>query len=89
MGTAAFMDEARRFPALAEFLTVTQVDGQKREPASLILFVEDGWPKICLSDRQLGRVCFHTDQTFLGCLEGLEANLEAGQVDWRAKRGKK
>lgn len=86
MGAAGLMSEGKRFPALFEFLTTTLVDGRKREPSSLILFVEDGYPKVCLSDRDASRVCFTTAGGFLEALEDLEANLQAGQVDWRAKR---
>jgi len=86
VGAAGLLDESRRFPALFEFLTTTLVDGRKREPSSLILFVEDGYPKVCLSDRDASRVCFTTAGGFLEALDDLEANLEEGTVDWRAKK---
>lgn len=80
------LEESRRFPTLSEFLTVTAIDGVKREPSSLILFVEAGYPKVCLSDRHFNRVAFSTAGSFLEALEALEENLEAGLVDWRAKK---
>lgn len=86
VGAAGLLEEARRFPALFEFLTTTMVDGRKREPSSLILFVEDGYPKVCLSDRDASRVTFVTSGGFLEALDDLEANLVEGTVDWRAKR---
>jgi len=48
--------------------------------------VEDGYAKVCLSDRDASRVAFQTAGGFLEALEGLEINLQAGAVDWRAKR---
>jgi len=80
------VEELARFPAIWEFLSVTEVDGRKREPSSLILFVEAGWPKVCLSDRDRQMTCFETGGTFLEALEALETNLEAGMVDWRKKK---
>lgn len=89
VGNEGLFREAARFPAIHDFLTCTSVEGRKREASSLIMFVEDGQPKVCLSDRDQGRVCFHTGEGFQDALESLEANLQAGVVDWRKKKGYK
>jgi len=89
VGVAGMLREATRFPAIFDFLTATLIEGRKREASSLIFFVEGGQPKVCLSVRDGGRVCFHTGEGFQDALESLEANLQAGVVDWRRKKGYK
>ena len=55
-------------------------------PSTLLLFVEDGLCKLCLSDRDNDMVCFRGARTFLEALEGLERALQAGEAEWRQKR---
>jgi hypothetical protein len=86
-GCAVGADDAARWPALLEFLTAgVWPDGTSRIPGSLVLFVEEGRLKMCLSDRAQGTVAFLTGQEVLGLLDGCEAQLRDGTGDWRPTR---
>jgi len=58
-------------------------DGSPREPATLILLVDLGRWKVCLSDRANNRVAWLSADTLGGLLEGLEAGLVEDKLDWR------
>lgn len=73
-----------RCPALWEYLSLCQwEDASPREPATLILVVEEGRWKACLSDRANGRVGWRTADTLAGLLDALEAALVTDVMDWR------
>lgn len=74
----------RAAPSLAEFLTVRSYDdGTPRQPGSLIVFVEGGQVKLCLSDRAEGLVAFVTAATLSDALLKASQALEEGTLDWR------
>lgn len=76
-----------RCPALWEYLTLLSwEDGAPREPATMILMVEEGRWKACLSDRATGRTLWRVGDTLAALLEALEGSLASGEADWR--RGK-
>jgi len=75
-------------PALSEHLILTQyMDGTPRQTSTLLIFVDEGVLKLCLSDREVGRTCFVTGRTFEEALKTLDAGLVDDTLDWRTKRG--
>lgn len=75
---------AENYPALFEYMTVVEWSkGQSRETLSLRLFAEDGRWKVCLTDRETGRVAFVTGDSVEGLLLAADEQLRAGNVDWR------
>jgi len=80
-------DFAKRFPCLHEWLTLDQwEDGTARAPSTLMLFLDDGRPKGCLSDRDEGKVAFVAAWTFTDVLTALEEGLLADSLDWRSNQ---
>lgn len=78
---------SKEFPALWDLITCTRFsDGSLRTPATLIMFVEDGMWKACLSDRETGRVAFVTADCQNALLPSLEDALQTGKLDWRVSR---
>jgi len=88
MGTSSF---AVTYPALYEFLSVDcWPDGEPRDCGSLILFVEEGLLKVCLSDRAQDMVAFRSGCDLADCLSSIDSGLQDGSLDWRqGKRGGK
>ena len=85
-----------RYPALYEWLSLDQYDdGQPRETATLLVFLDDGAFKVCLNDRDQGRSLWATGGSFDASLQALEAFLATGEGDWRSsgqgrqKKGRK
>lgn len=75
---------AALYPALWEYLTLAVWDdGGPREPATLLLFVGEGRWKACLNDKANDRTGWRSAESFAGLLEGLEAGLAGGGMDWR------
>jgi hypothetical protein len=84
---AATAEDLARWPAILEFVGAEQwPDGSQRVPGSLVLFVEQGRLKGCLSDKDQGLVLFVTGCGLLDLMDGLEATLEGGNGDWRPTR---
>ncbi len=80
-------DWGTRLPAITEFLTaIVWDDGTPRLRGSLILFSEEGLWKLCLSDKDSGRVAFVTAQTPVEVFGAAEKGLAAGSLDWRASK---
>ena len=78
---------ARMYPVLASQLSETSWDdGSSREVSTLLLFVEGGRWKACLSERSTGRVGFLSQDTLAGLLISLEGHLVAEDLDWRQSR---
>lgn len=77
------------FPALGEFLTETKYpDGKSRETSTITVFVQDGMVKVCLNDRDQGRVLFRAGEDVVTALQALEDALTGDDADWRAAAGK-
>lgn len=73
------------FPALAEFLAATSwSDASLRIPGTLTLFVDESVWKICLSDKDQGRVAFVTGLSPLEAFQAAERGLVSSSLDWRA-----
>lgn len=80
---------AKAFPATWEYLSVdTHKDGSSRHTSSLTIFVDEGLLKCCLSDKEAGEVAFWSADSWEELLTALEADLAAGQGDWRASKNK-
>ena len=52
--------------------------------AALSVFVEAGWVKVALNDKDQRRSCYVSSETLSSCLEALELGLAGNTVDWRA-----
>lgn len=83
-GTA---DDQSRWPALVEFLgSCSWPDGQERRPGTLLIFLDEGRLKACLSDRAQGLVLFTTGDSVTGLIDAVEASLCDPRADWRRAR---
>lgn len=80
-----------RYPTLMEFLTLMRwPDGTMRETGTLLLFIDLGFVKCCLSDRDSGEVAFLTAPSVDALLGSVEAGLTANTIEWRfSKSGPK
>lgn len=80
-------DLSKRWPTLWEYLSSAKWDdGSVRETSTLMLLVDEGRLKGCLNDRALERSCWVAADSLMGLLESLEAALESGGTDWRARK---
>lgn len=80
-------EDAQRFEALLEFVgQEVWPDGTHREPGTLLLFVEEGKVKACLSDRAQSLVMFVSGRGLLEAMDAAESSLRAGKADWRRSR---
>lgn len=79
----------KSYPALWSFLTATAFpDGDRRQPGTILLFLDQGRLKACLSDRECSEVAFVTGSTPESLLERVEVGLASCDLDWRpANRG--
>jgi hypothetical protein len=79
--------EMEKWGAVLEFLFAeTYPDGGERKTGTLLLFVDEGRLKVCLSDRDQGLVGFVTGSTVMEVLMAAESSLRQDSVDWRASR---
>lgn len=86
---AATAADLARFPALLEFVSAERwPDGEAREPGTVLVFVEAGALKACVSDRAQQAVAFVTagESGLGGLLDRLESLLASGGLDWRGSR---
>lgn len=73
-------------PTLRSYLFDTAwADGSRRQPATLLLFVEGGFWKCCISDRATDRNAFLSARTLGGLFQALEEGLASDRVEWRYK----
>lgn len=80
----------RTYPNVLEFLSLDAwSDGQRRERGTLLLIVEAGVCKACVSDRDQGRYAFVSGQDFETVLVSVELGLESDQLDWRVSKDRK
>lgn len=80
-------EERTLYPRLVEYLEATKWDdGSRRETATLMLLVEDGWLKGCLNDRANGCSLWVTCDSVAGLLDALEGHLERGDGEWRVRK---
>ncbi len=75
------------FPTLIEFLFSTRwEDGTSRLPGTLLIFMDGGRLKACLSDRDQGLVAFVTGGSTSELLSASERLLDDEGADWRPQR---
>lgn len=80
-GVAAMRQE---LPAVYEYLTLAKMpDGNERQVATLIVFIEDGRWKVCLSDRETDRTLWMSGDTLEDCLLSLDQAIQTGDANWR------
>lgn len=78
-----------RSPTLGHFLCdEVWPDGELRQRSTLVVFVEDGMFKACLSDKDSGTSLWASCKSFDDLLEALEARLTDDRPDWRKARVK-
>lgn len=75
---------AKLYPTLWDFLTVTVIDGEARETATMNLFLHQGDLKSFLNDRQTRQSLCVTSDTVQGVFEALEAALASDNPGWRS-----
>lgn len=81
-----------RFAGLVEFLSCTAYpDGAPRKAGTLTLFVEEGYFKACLNDRDQSLTAWAADSSLEALLDGLERGLQSDTLTWRGppKTGRK
>lgn len=79
--------EAGVEPTTHEFLCLERwPDGSSRRTGTLLLFVDQGMLKACVTDRDGGLVAFVSGNTLPGLLDALERGLSADTLDWRLMR---
>lgn len=77
-------------PRLHEFLSCAVYDdGSARKTGTLLVFVDSGLLKACLSDRDVSQVAFASANSMAGLLEALEGGLLEESLDWRVAGGGK
>lgn len=77
----------RRFPALAEFLTLAEWEpGERREVGTILLLVEAGRYKAWVHDRDGRRSAWVSAVSLTGVLGAANKGLLEDRLDWRADR---
>jgi len=61
-------------------------EGGYRNPSTILFFLERGFLKVCLHDRELSRSLFRTSDSVDGCFDALEEALASDTADWKMKR---
>jgi len=73
-----------QYPNLAAFLSqTTYEDNTTRQTGTMIIFIQDGQLKMCLSDRDNQRNAFITSPTLQLLFDVVELGLGDGNLDWR------
>lgn len=80
-------DFTEEHPTLVEYLTLEKYeDDTPRLTSTLLIFMDKGVLKLCLSDRETNRTAFVTSPTVEGAFRILEEGLRDDTLDWRVKR---
>jgi hypothetical protein len=75
---------AKDCPALYEYLTLNRFpDGGERQVATLVLFIEEGRWKGCLSDRETDRTLWKVGDTLGDLLLSMDQEIQEGSAGWR------
>lgn len=82
-------DFLEHFPCLADFLTCVNVGGKRRDPGTLLLFVEEGQFKAMLHDKDRGMTGWLTIHNTSCFFQEVEIALNGEDVDWRRKKAYK
>jgi hypothetical protein len=74
-------------PVVTEYLTSTVWDdGTPRERSTLIVVIEAGMLKVCLSDKATGRSLWRSGSSLEEVIQGMEEVIVFQQADWRTSR---
>jgi len=71
------------YPALAEWLTLSVLDGKPRNTATILVFTEGPVWKCRFLDREANEQVFVSGRTLQELLQALENGLVQGGMDWR------
>lgn len=83
-------DLLKEAPTLAAYLQEDAwPDGEARQRSTMVVFVEEGTFKACLSEKDAGMSLWAASGSFWGILEAMEARLTEDRPDWRKARVKK
>jgi hypothetical protein len=77
---------SKTWPSVADFVECTEVDGQGREPGSVLLWGSQGGVKCMLKDPGKKVVCFLFGVGLTEALDSAEKVLRTGEGDWRRDR---
>lgn len=81
-------DDAGIYPALVEFLTRDRFeDNEIRVRGNLLVFVEGGRLKGCLTDKAQAMVGFVAVESLDVMLGAIDVAIRDSKVDWRKQRG--
>lgn len=64
----------------------TYPEGGYRNTSTILFFLERGFLKVCLNDRENNRSLFRTGDSVDACFDALEEALAGDTADWKAKR---
>ena len=77
----------QRWPILWSYVFQEQYpEGGYRNPATVLFFLERGWLKVCLHDREQSRSLFRTGDSVDACFDALEEALGTDTADWKVRR---
>jgi len=80
---------AERFPNLNEVLFAKKVKGEERSPGRLMLFVDEGKVKVCITCPSEGVCAFTVIASPYTLCEDLESRLKKGTLEWRVDKKSK
>jgi hypothetical protein len=73
---------------LTAFLADTKYDdGKPRKTGTITVFFEDGYWKLCISDRDVGETAWLTGGDLLTLLDMAELEMDGGELEWRKPFG--
>lgn len=75
----------KRYPAIAEFMTTTSLDGKTRQTATVSMWWTPNGFTVVMNDRESGQSLFVSCDRFDGLLEALETAVKSPDPGWRAK----
>lgn len=76
-------DWAAYYPAIAEYMTLDELDGAPRATMTVLVFVEGGLWKCRVLDREEDKQAFVTAKSLTQLMDAVEAGLVADSLDWR------
>lgn len=77
----------KHFPAMAEFMTTTAIDGEPRQTSTVSVWWSPTGFTAVLNDRETGQSLFVNADRFDAIWEALESALKSPDPGWRAKDG--
>jgi hypothetical protein len=78
---------AGAFPGVLEMLAAPfDTKGKPREGSTLLIFVEDGLVKVCITDRHQDLTGWVTAKTMQEALDRLENGLQDDRIEWRVRK---